>query len=466
MSAGSASKARGEAQGLGAVGTPSNRLKAAQKQQQQQNNCTPVRDKHSNNDYKNDNRSSRNNSSKVRQDSEPHFDETPAFLRRNGGGGGGAAAAIASRGAAAAATVGRGGGRNTGNDDDDDDDDDDDVLAWSPIRPSRLASRQGPGSTMLQQQQQHNRHHRPLAGKGLSALVRGLREMEDARYDEDLELLREMEGGGGGGGEVPVSAKESFAERLNRRHAQMKMDAPEKMTTMTTTTMSQIDDGRERSATGDTNVLVEDSQAVAVAEMPLGPDGFATSDDDDDHAQHGKRLSKKKEKEKETTKMPTKIWKKKGQKRTTRQVKMRPNVAKWVPEPVWKGGVEDPDEGDEDADADNDGVGETQLSTGIEPRRDDDDIKKHTRISNPADSTITPAAAAAVNEGGGGDGGGMIHQITKTVKKKTKKLISATAHANFRALKIRGKNGNSKGNKNGGGGGGRGRFGKGKGRRG
>lgn len=31
------------------------------------------------------------------------------------------------------------------------------------------------------------------AGRGLSALVKGLRDMEDEKLDEELEMLREME---------------------------------------------------------------------------------------------------------------------------------------------------------------------------------------------------------------------------------------------------------------------------------
>ena len=200
------------------------------------------------------------------------------------------------------------------------------------------------------------------AGKGLSALVKGLRDMEEARLDEDLDILQEMEDG----------------------------DAPSIKTRQP-------------------KILVNDSQ---IPDMPLGPDGNVESEDEI-RASEGKQRDKK----------PLKVWKKKGQKRTTRKVNMRPNAAKWKPEPVWKGGR---DSGDE---AEGEIVEESQLLR----------------------------QGASGDELGGEAVMALANQKTKGVESKSeekegfvtkvKKKISATAHANFRALKI--KNKQSKGKRGG-----------------
>lgn len=103
----------------------------------------------------------------------------------------------------------------------------------------------------------------PFVGKGLSALVQGLRDMEDERMNEDWDVLREIE-----------------AEQRQQQEQQ------------------------GGSGNGD-NVQVTDSQNV-----------------------------------------PSRPWKKKGQKRTTRRVVMKPVVSKRKQEPR----LNDPDEEDEDED--------------------------------------------------------------------------------------------------------------------
>ena len=128
------------------------------------------------------------------------------------------------------------------------------------------------------------------AGKGLSALVRGLRAMEDERLDEEMALLREMEGGSDPFDNGPVAG------------------APAKK--------------KPESKTED--VFVQDSQAP---DMPLGPDGHHESDIEDDSLEGKGRDGK-----------PLRVWKKRGQKRSTRMVVMKPSRGKWKPEPKWKAG--------------------------------------------------------------------------------------------------------------------------------
>ncbi|KAL9000907.1 MAG: hypothetical protein Q9169_000662 [Polycauliona sp. 2 TL-2023] len=158
----------------------------------------------------------------------------------------------------------------------------DDVFSWSPVVARVMRPKP--------------------AGRGLSALMKGLRDMEEAKLDDELDLLNEME------------EQEGHSPK-----------------------------GKARIVP---KVCVEDSQ---VPDMPLGPDGEGESGREDLEALDtaGKDRSGR----------PLKIWKKKGQKRTTRRVTMKPNTAKWKPEQEWSGGKDD--ESEEEVVA----VGETQIGT-------------------------------------------------------------------------------------------------------
>ena len=169
-------------------------------------------------------------------------------------------------------------------------------------------------------------------GRSLSAIMQGMRDEEEERLDEEFDLMREMED------DEPIRAP----------------PVPK--------------------------ILVEDSQAI---EMPLGPDREIHSDENMSHEERDDTGAGK----------TTKTWKKRGQKRSTRHVKMRPNTAKWQPEAAWKGDDDD-DEGGGD---------------------------------NAQDGTEAVKSAANAKE-------------KPSVLTKAKRKISATAHANFRALKIRNKN--------------------------
>ena len=209
-----------------------------------------------------------------------------------------------------------------------------------------------------------------LAGRSLSSIVKELRDIEDERLDEELELMREMEGGI----PSPAACKPVMKPRI----------------------------------------LVEDSQ---LREMPLGPDGgLKSADDDVDRADGGKERDGK----------PLKVWKKKGQKRTTRRVNMRPNMAKWKPEQKWGG-----DDSEYDTEAERDGRG--QSSSG----RGNTAPDKGNNACEDSDSTDSNVEAVELK------------RSSKPKEKKSSKegllnkarrKISATAHANFRALKIRNKN--------------------------
>ena len=196
------------------------------------------------------------------------------------------------------------------------------------------------------------------AGKGLSALVKGLRDMEDEKLDEELEMLREIEGQCG-----PSS----------------KISQPK--------------------------VLVNDSQAP---DMPLGPDRGLESEDEEDVEKEALGRDGK----------PLKVWKKKGQKRTTRRVLMKPNIAKWKPEPAWKGEAESEEEKEQAV------VKETQITT----QGPNDDYQDE--LNTEGDANEADDGKKTTKKKAEGDKQGFVAKVRK---------ISATAHANFRALKIKNK---------------------------
>ena len=196
------------------------------------------------------------------------------------------------------------------------------------------------------------------AGKGLSALVKGLRDMEDEKLDEELEMLREIEGDFGPSSKISQS-----------------------------------------------KVLVDDSQRP---DMPLGPDGELESEDEEDIEKKGQGRNGK----------PLKIWKKKGQKRTTRRVLMKPNIAKWKPEPAWKGEAESEEEDEQAV------VEQTQITT---QRPNEDYVDE---LAGEEDANEAEGAKKKTKKKADGNKPGFVAKVRK---------ISATAHANFRALKIKNK---------------------------
>ena len=178
-------------------------------------------------------------------------------------------------------------------------------------------------------------------------------------------------------------------------------------------------------------VAVKDSQ---VADMPLGPDGLGSSDDDVEEIQSEGRARDGR---------PLKTWKKKGQKRTTRKSNMKPNTVKWKPEPQWKGAA-DQDELNV--------VEETQIveQGGLSrPNTGDDDGDDMEYLTEgEGDWTRDQCNTQAIvkesdNPKARGDNKPANEDAGAAPKKKKK--ISATAHANFRALKIKNKQSKAKG---------------------
>jgi len=224
---------------------------------------------------------------------------------------------------------------------------------------------------------------RKPAGRCLSALVKGLRNMEEEKLDEELEMLREMECEELG---IPISKPKPFGPgagtALPRKPRVQVQD-------------SQVPDFGPGEEKGE-------------VEMPLGADGEREGDEssESDAEQLGRDGRK------------LRVWKKKGQKRSTRRVVMRPTVGKWVPEKEWACGGDE--EGGEGVVRDTQISGQEKEGGARAGLEDGDDSES----------------------GEDGEGNKVVDKDGKgTVGKKAKKpkKVSATAHANFRALKIRNK---------------------------
>ncbi|KAK3077529.1 hypothetical protein LTS18_009997, partial [Coniosporium uncinatum] len=208
--------------------------------------------------------------------------------------------------------------------------------------------------------------------RSLSSMIQGMRKLEEEKYDEDEEALREMEEEAAG--IVPA----------------IKPAKPAK-------------------------VLVEDSQAA----MALGPDGAGLSDEED-LGEEGKQ-------------QPTRVWKKKGLKRQTKRTNMRP--VQMQARPTLSENV-----GDEADFADEATVAETQASKDPATNSDNDadtDAEPHGDDSDASEPSAREKKKKVAK---------LKEADAKPTKEKKPRKISATAHANYRALKI--KNKNSKGKSN------------------
>jgi hypothetical protein len=230
--------------------------------------------------------------------------------------------------------------------------------------------------------------------RSLSAMIQAMRKDEDDRLDEEADIMRELE-----------MEEEGISAPARPRVSQ---------------------------------VLVEDSQAA----MPLGPDrGLESEEDEEEEEEELGRDGK-----------PRRVWKKKGLKRQTRRViseyivsmintvhadnlTVRPNAAKPKAAPEFN-------HDDEDSDTEHTAVAETQVQTeAMSALSDDDESEYASDVSHSAKKRKPPADKADKSE----------EKKEGVVKTATRK-IKATAHANFRRLKIKSKGGN--------GGKGGGRFGR------
>jgi hypothetical protein len=208
---------------------------------------------------------------------------------------------------------------------------------------------------------------RKVLGRSLSSMIQSLKKQEEDRLDEEADIMREME---------------MEAEGISVPKKARKPD-----------------------------VQVQDSQH----HMRLGPDGAGSSDEEDEENKADDGL--------DANGQPRKIWKKRGQKRQTRRVIMKPAFVKPLSE-LDKNIVPTTQLDPEDALSDSDDSDSDYASDASHtPKK----RKTHTKkVDAPQPAQKTSAAG--------------------TVKAVAKK-ISATAHANYRRLKIKSKGGNGGGGK-------------------
>ena len=227
--------------------------------------------------------------------------------------------------------------------------------------------------------------------RSLSTIIQGLRKQEEQRMDDEWDIMRELEEEE----ECPNPGKGKAAD-----------------------------------------VLVEDSQAV---EMPLGPDQGPELSEDEADVDPGSL---------DANGNPRKVWKKKGQKRQTKRVKMRPVVhkpKKVTAEELPEKTVVESEVVEETQDLSSKsrpGEGEVTDSEPADPgdRGDESEYECEAQQSETERKSKKRQKQKTVpSKPQEGDDG-------KKQRKTTK--VNALAHTNFRKLKI--KNKNSKANGRGG----------------
>jgi DNA replication regulator SLD2 len=213
---------------------------------------------------------------------------------------------------------------------------------------------------------------KPLV-RGLSSILAGLRRMEEEAADEDLEALHEMEiemAGEGKPASKPTAAKEG--------------------------------------------VLVEDCQP----RLPLG--GF------DDEAMYDSEPEELKNPTLGRDGQPLKVYKKKGQKRTTRRVNMKPTRSKPQPQPE----AQPQEDSDDELAAPEETVPETQVDdmAGFgEGRNFDSDESQSEYTASEGGTRYRRPNQTKKNKKANKDG------KIKTAARK----VGTLAHQNFKRLKLR-----------------------------
>jgi len=209
--------------------------------------------------------------------------------------------------------------------------------------------------------------------RGLSSMLAGLRKMEDEAAEEDLEALREMEMDMEGGSKPAPKPKPIAVPSI---------------------------------------VLVEDSQPG----FPLG--GF------DDEAQFDSEPEESKNPTLGRDGQPLKVYKKKGQKRTTRKVNMKPTRSKPQALPAAL-----PEDSDDELAGNREAVPETQVddTTGFTDARNFDSDSQSEYTASEGGTRYRRPNQAKKSKSANKDG------KIKTAARK----VTAMANQNFKRLKLR-----------------------------
>lgn len=254
---------------------------------------------------------------------------------------------------------------------------------------------------------------KPLV-RGLSSIVADLRKTQEEHLDDDLEALREMENetAPSGPAKKPSAPPPSEGQPPS---------APSRPTAS--------DDSHTET------ILAEDSQKQNLGLLG-GFDDEGMYDSEEGEQEGVDRDGK-----------PLRVFKKKGQKRTTRRTNMRPVMTR---RPPSAGPLQEPDHEEE-----GETVPETQLGTSVpaRPGADDDadplsgsefdgsdydDEEDELARDEPratkkaASSSKKQAAPTAKQKKADGDGGKPEGKVKRTARK-----VNELAHANFKRLKLR-----------------------------
>ncbi|KAK0114533.1 DNA replication regulator sld2 [Cadophora gregata] len=237
---------------------------------------------------------------------------------------------------------------------------------------------------------------KPLV-RGLSSMLAGLRKMEDQAADDDLDALREME--------------------MEMEGSSMTVPRPKPNPTST----AQSKPNPIQPATKE-NILVADSQTNLVGAF----DDEAQFDSEAESPEIGRDGQ------------PLKVYKKKGQKRTTRRVKMKPTRSK--PSQPSKTPAEDEDSDDEVA-GPSDIVPETQIDGGLDDHSETDlaqDTFEEAARNFDSDSQSEYTASEGGTRYKRPDQSKKRKGMTKDGKiRSVAKKVNAMAHQNFKRLKLR-----------------------------
>lgn len=253
---------------------------------------------------------------------------------------------------------------------------------------------------------------KPLV-RGLSSIVADLRKTQEEQMDDELDALREME-------------NEAAPTR------------PTKRPTAVPPSEDQSPPAPPKPATGDDGrteaILAEDSQKQNLGLLG-GFDDEGMYDSEDGGQQGLDRDGK-----------PLRVFKKKGQKRTTRKANMRPVLTR---RPPSAGQPRDPD-----PEEDRETIPETQLGASAPARtgadgdadllsgsefagsdyddEEDELARDEPRAAKKATASSRKAAPTAQQKQGGGDGDKPEGKVKKAARK-----VNELAHANFKRLKLR-----------------------------
>ncbi|KAL2268328.1 hypothetical protein VTJ83DRAFT_3174 [Remersonia thermophila] len=299
--------------------------------------------------------------------------------------------------------------------DEQDENDDDAEAEWKKVGPLKLPRRLTAG-----------------VAKGLSSVVAGLRKMEDEAFAEDEEALREME----------MDMEMTYTEGRGVPNGKAAADAG--------APAAKEAAGKEGPAEPLGQAVSSGGEPGGIDAAPDRPVGLLSAFDDEallDSPDEGQGEQR-----------PLRQFKKRGQKRTTRLVKMRPTRTKRPANAESRGSGCDTDE-DEEA------VRETQLGASNPPGGAAGDLGLSDKGSDASDATDgSDYDGSDVENDGGEETGRSRPRKTKEAKKETKaasatavaaaaakkkagesegvvkravRKVKATAHANFRRLKLR-----------------------------